>query len=205
MNRLQSGNSIPFLYSNLAQKFDNFLPVVAFFCAVYYGSIFTASQSVVVLLLSLLCLGFGFIYPSIPTKKSLSKDSIKFEKFSQKVVRFLPFILISVGVLLAFTLPSNACVGYLCGVKDKLNATEGFKDGKLLWEMIFVGLQAVIALIFGAISFFTAIKVRKEESWVEFFALGILFLLVLFFTNYAAGQLMGTSSTASNATTNTVP
>ncbi len=204
MNRWQFDYSIPFLYSNLAQKIDNLLALAAFFCAILYGSIFSVNQSIVVLLFSLFCLGFGFIYPSIPKQNSSSKHSIKFEKTSQKLIKIIPFVLISVSVLLAFALPSEACVGYLCGVKDKLNSTEGFKDGKLLWEMIFVGLQAVIALTFGAISFFTAIKVRKEESWVEFFALGILFLLVLFFTNYAAGQLMGTS-TASNAATTTTP
>jgi energy-coupling factor transporter transmembrane protein EcfT len=204
MNRFQAGCSTTFLYGNLAQKFDNYLALIAFFCAILYGSTFSVNQSVVVLLFSLCCLVFGFTYPSIPTQKQSSKYLIQFEKTSQNLIKVLPFILISVSVLLAFTLPSEACVGYLCGVKDKLNATEGFKDGKVLWEMIFVGLQAVIALIFGAISFFTAIKVRKEESWVEFFALGILFLLVLFFTNYAAGQLMGTS-TASNAATTTTP
>jgi hypothetical protein len=130
---------------------------------------------------------------SRPTRRRKSK----IEKLARESLKFLPFIVVGIAIFLMFQAPADAaaCAGWLCGVKDKLNATEGFKDGKTMWEMLFVGAQAVIVVLFGLCAFFIGLKVRKEESWIEFFALMLLFLLILFVTNYVAAKVMGVDGT----------
>ena len=130
--------------------------------------------------------------PPYAASRPVRRRRSKIEKLARESLNFLPFIVVGIAIFLMFQAPADAaCGGWLCGVKDKLNATEGFKDGKAMWEMLFVGAQAVIVLLFGLCAFFIALKVRKEESWIEFFALMLLFLLVLFVTNYVAAKMMG--------------
>jgi dolichyl-phosphate-mannose--protein O-mannosyl transferase len=130
--------------------------------------------------------------PSYATSRPTRRRKSKIEKLARESLNFLPFIVVGIAIFLMFQAPADAaCAGWLCGVKDKLNATEGFKDGKTMWEMLFVGAQAVIVVLFGLCAFFIGLKVRKEESWIEFFALMLLFLLILFVTNYVAAKVMG--------------
>jgi hypothetical protein len=137
---------------------------------------------------------------SIPVvrRNPVKRKRVRFKKLTRE---YGPLILLATFlIILSQQTADAACAGWLCGVKDKLNATEGFKEGKIFWEMLFVGAQAVIALIFGFLSFMVGLKVRKEESWVEFFALLMLFILVIFSTNYGAAQLMGLNNSTGAGT-----
>jgi hypothetical protein len=112
-------------------------------------------------------------------------------------------IFVTFSVVLAAQMPSEACAGWLCGVKDKLNATEGWKNGKILWDMLFVGAQALIALLFGVVGVIGVVKARADESYKEYFLFLLLFFLALLAANYGADYVMGGEQGSGTAATKT--
>lgn len=136
-----------------------------------------------------------------PSQPSLLPSNHRSTDLNFKLARFFhrnlaPLLFVSsFAFVLVLNFPQSAdaaCAGWLCGVLDKLNSTEGFKDGKTLWTMIFVGLQSLIIIVFGVIVGLGAAKAKREENYAEFIGLFFLFMIALFGTNSFAGYITGT-------------
>jgi hypothetical protein len=123
------------------------------------------------------------------------------KRFFRKRWKFCLTIFLALIVAISFQVSADAaCSGWLCGLKDKLNATEGWKEGKLLWEMLFVGAQALIGFLFAVVGVIGVIKARADEAYKEYFLFLLLFFLALLASNYGIGYLTGSTGTATGGT-----
>jgi hypothetical protein len=121
-------------------------------------------------------------------------QKLKLQKFKQYIRKRWPFcllIILTFTAVLAFQPPAQACAGWLCGVREKLNGTEGWKNGKVLWDLLFVGIQALIALLFGIVGLIGVIKARADEAYKDYFLFLLLVFLALLASNYGASYIMG--------------
>ncbi len=115
----------------------------------------------------------------------------KIKQYIRKRWTFWLLIALAFTTVLAFQPPAQACAGWLCGVHTKLNATEGWKNGKVLWDLLFVGVQALIALLFGIVGLIGVIKARADEAYKDYFLFLLLVFLALLASNYGASYIMG--------------
>ena len=123
-------------------------------------------------------------------------------KLGRFLVRHSPWIVPSasaLSIINALNLrAAAACAGWLCGLHNKLNSTPGWSAGSVLWDMLFVGFQVLIVLVFAILIMLAAAKARREESYGEFVIGIFLFLIGLFATNFIASYTVG-DGTVGNA------
>lgn len=115
----------------------------------------------------------------------------------QQIKSISHFILFLVSVALTVTLQATdafACTGWLCGVLQKINGTQGLSAGSVFFTMVFVAIQVIIAILIVFLLFMTIVSAQKESAWIWFLALLILVLLFLFSSNAVAGYVLGTST-----------
>lgn len=97
---------------------------------------------------------------------------------------------------------ANACVGWLCGPKEKMGANDIFKEAqaKILLEGVFLFLQ-FFALVIVSIPILSAVQSgARREDYGGYIMTSAAVFLALTFINFLAGFLFGASSTVPTTT-----